>query len=213
MTTTTVRAEPRTAWQRIRYVAGRALHMEIGVWQSLYRFAFRRPKVPFAAAPFSYHKPVLAILIVILVVSAVELVAVDLIVNRWPYVRIPLLIVGIWGLTWMTGMLFGFLTRPHAVRPNGIRARYVTDVDIPLGWDEVDSVVRKKRTAERRSPPLTEDGGTVLHLRIQNETNIDIRLVRPVLAKIPQGNVELCEVRLYADEPEAFIREVRRYQS
>jgi hypothetical protein len=56
-------------------------------------------------------------------VSAVEFVVVDLLVRRWPTVRISLLALGIWGLVWMFGLLFGFLTRPHAVGPAGIRVR------------------------------------------------------------------------------------------
>ena len=59
-------------------------------------------------------------MIVFIAVSAVELMAVDLIVRRWPSVRIPLLVLSIWGLVWMLGFLFGMLTRPHAVGPEGI---------------------------------------------------------------------------------------------
>ena len=86
--------------------------------------------MPAGARGFRYHEPVLTILIVFIALSAVELVAVDLIVRRWPYVRIPLLVLSIWGLIWMLGFLFGMLTRPHAVGPESIRVRYGAEVDI-----------------------------------------------------------------------------------
>ena len=73
-------------------------------------------------------------MIVFIALSAVELVAVDLIVRRWPYIRIPLLVLSIWGLIWMLGFLFGMLTRPHAVGPEGIRVRYGAEVDLPVTW-------------------------------------------------------------------------------
>lgn len=138
--TTTARA--RSPWQKVRYVGGRAWSMEVGVWQSLYRFVLRRPRVPAGASGFTYHQPVMALLAGFIVVSAIELVAVDLLVREWPLVRIPLLIIGIWGFTWMFGLLFGFLTRPHAVGPEGIRVRSGAELDIDAPWSAVDSVRR-----------------------------------------------------------------------
>ena len=84
------------------------------------------------AEGFSYHKPIFTIMIVFDVVSVVELVVADRIVSRWTYIRIPLLILSIWGLVWMLGFLFGMLARPHSVGPDGIRVRYGSEVDIPI---------------------------------------------------------------------------------
>ncbi len=86
----------RTAWQTVWHLAGRALQMEIGVWH-VYRFVFRRPKVPAGAVGFGYHIPVQTVLVVFIAMSAVEIVVLDLIVHRWAYVRIPVLAAGIWG--------------------------------------------------------------------------------------------------------------------
>jgi hypothetical protein len=130
MTTPVPAQRSRGGW--VAYLARRAIQMEIGIWQSLYRFAFRRPRVPAGAAGFSYHRSVLGILVTFIAVSAIELVAVDVLVHRWTAVRIPLLVVGIWGLTWMFGLLTAMLTRPHAVGPVGIQVRYATDVDVVL---------------------------------------------------------------------------------
>ncbi|MFW3171695.1 hypothetical protein [Geodermatophilus sp. CPCC 206100] len=57
------------------------------------------------------------VLLTFIVVSAAEVVVVDVLVQRWPAVRIPLLVVGIWGVIWMCGLLFGMVTRLHADDP------------------------------------------------------------------------------------------------
>jgi hypothetical protein len=187
--------------------------MEIRGYQSIFRFVFRRPKVPAGAVGFSYHQPVLAILIVFVSVSAVELVVVDLIVHRWAAVRIPLLILGIWGLVYMVGMLFGMLTRPHAVGPDGIRVRSGSEVDIPLSWDDVYSLTHRAHTIQEKQPKLTVDetGEATLHLRMQAETNLEVTLERPVPIRLPQGTETLSHIHFYADDPKAFMNEVRRY--
>jgi hypothetical protein len=56
--------------------------MEIGIWQSLYRFVFRRPRVPEGAVGFSYHRQVWTILMIFIGLSASEIPIIDLIVHR-----------------------------------------------------------------------------------------------------------------------------------
>jgi len=212
MTTATLRNK-RTVWRFSGYLARRAIMMEIRGYQSIYRFLFRRPKVPANAVGFSYYQPILAIMIVFVAVSAVELVVVDLIVRRWAYIRIPVLILSIWGLIYMLGFLFGMLTRPHAIGSAGIRARYGPDIDIPLSWDDIDSVTRRGATVQNKQPRVTvdEDGQATLHLRMQNETNIEVQLRRPIEIRLPQGPETISKVNLYPDEPQAFMNEVRRH--
>jgi hypothetical protein len=213
MTTTTVARPRRTWWQFAGYLARRALVMELHGYQNIYRFVFRRPRVPAGAAGYSYHKPVLAILIVFIVVSAVEMVVVDVIVRRWTYVRVPLLALSIWGLVFMLGLLFGMLVRPHAVGPDSIRLRNGSEVDIPIGWDDVQSVTRRRNVIQEKQPKVTmdADGQATLHMRVQNETNIEIQLERAMPLRLPHGTETVRRVHLYADDPAAFLNEVRRY--
>ena len=213
-TTTTARLK-RTWWQFAGYLTKRAIFMELHGYQSIYRFIFRRPKVPTGAAGFSYHQPILAIMIVFIVVSAVEVIVLDWIVNRWTYIRIPLLIISIWGLVWMLGLIFGMLVRPHAVGPDGIRVRYGSEVDIPIAWKDVYSVTRRKQAIQDKQPKVTidENGVATLHMRIQNETNIEVRLERPVPVKLPHGIETVCTVKLYADDPTRFMDAVRSHMS
>ena len=213
MTTTTATRPRRTWWQFAGYLARRALVMELHGYQNIYRFVCRRPRVPAGAAGYSYHQPVLAILIVFIVVSAVEMVVVDVIVRRWTYVRVPLLALSIWGLVFMLGLLFGMLVRPHAVGPDGIRLRNGSEVDIPIGWDDVQSVTRRRNVIQEKQPKVTmdADGQATLHMRVQNETNIEIQLERAMPLRQPHGTETVRRVHLYADDPAAFLTEVRRY--
>ena len=100
---------------------------------------------------------------------SVEVVVVDLIVHRWlPAARLPLLVLGLWGVTFMVGLLFGMLVRPHAVGPDGLRIRSGSEVDLPLRWDEIAAVTRRTRRANEKQPKVTvdESGDATLHLRI-----------------------------------------------
>ncbi|ACQ78973.1 conserved hypothetical protein [Beutenbergia cavernae DSM 12333] len=210
----TTTAPRRTAWHRVRHLARRAWRAELGIWRSLGRFALRRPRVPEGSTAFPYHRLVQPILIAFIVVSAIEVVVVDLLVHRWPPVRIPLLAVGIWGLTWMTGLWLAYLTRPHAVGPAGISVRHGTEVDVTIPWDSVHSVAVRKDVVEGRAPRVTDDidgGGRTLHLRMQHETNIELRLDVAIPVELGAGTVEVETVRLYTDEPRAFLEAARPF--
>jgi hypothetical protein len=196
---------------RIARIAHIAIRAEIGVWQSLYRWIFRRPRVPAGASGFAYHSPVFTILMIFIVLSAVEIPIIDLIVHPWPWVRIPLLILGLWGLTWMIGLAASYLTRPHSVGPAGIRARLGADVDVDLPWDAVASVERSRDVAEKAPKLRDEPHGRTLSLRMANETNILVVLETPLCTMLSGESVELDAVRLWADDPDGFLDAVRRH--
>jgi hypothetical protein len=196
---------------RLRRVAHIAWRAEVGVWQSLYRWVFRRPRVPAGATGFAYHSPVMTILMVFIVLSAVEIPIIDIIVHPWPRVRIPLLVLGIWGLTWMIGLAVSYLTRPHAVGPDGIRARLGADIDVDLPWESVASVERSRDVAEKAPKLRDEEYGRTLSLRMANETNILVVLEKPVVTRLSGDPVELDAVRLWADDVDGFLGSVRTH--
>lgn len=204
----------RTWWRWLAYVARRGLLLELGSYLAIYRFVCRRPRVPAGATGFSHHQPVLAILLAFIVLSSVELVVVDLLVRRWEPVRIPLLVVGIWGVVWMLGLLCALLTRPHAVGPDGLRVRSGSEIDIPLRWDVVSWVRRRKHTVQGRQPQVMLDdrGNAALYLRVQHETNIEIALTEPVRVRLPQGGETVTRIALYADDPQALLDAVARHR-
>jgi hypothetical protein len=108
----------------------------------------------------------------------------------------------------MFGMLFGFLTRPHAVGPDGLRLRAGVEVDVPIGWDQVASVQRHKRVSQSKQPQVTldEHGDRTLHLHIQNSTNVRVSLRQPVTVRVPRGPVTVRSIDLWADEPDALVQ-------
>ncbi|MFK3836201.1 hypothetical protein [Microbacterium sp. NPDC087868] len=203
------------ALHRIGSIARRALVVELRIYESIGRAIARRPAIPAGATGFRYHQPVQTILIVFIVLSAVEIPIIDLIVHPWPAVRIFFLVLGIWGLTWMIGLLCGFFTRPHAVGPDGILVREGLEVSIALPWDDIASVARVRVVDEPKSPRLTLDAGrSLLSLRMQDETNVEIELERPLRVALPGrhpkgGAHDIEVVRLWVDDPDGFLSAVR----
>ena len=214
MTAPPVTRPRRTAWQAVAHLARRAWQLEVGGYRSLYRFLLRRPRVPEGARAFSYHAPVFALLLGILVVSVVELLVVDLLVRRWETVRLTLLVLSLWGLVFMVGLLLGMVTRPHAVGPDGLRIRSGTDVDLALPWEVVAGVSALRTTGQGQQPLVVVDerGRTTLHLLVAEEGNLEVRLLEPVAVRLPSGTEVVTRVLLHADDPAAFLDEVSRYE-
>ncbi len=96
MTVTTAAEPAASVWRRAAGFAKRALLLELAIYASIGRFIARRPAIPRGAVGFSYHKPVLTVLIIFIALSAFEIPIVDLIVHQWPVVRVLFLILGIW---------------------------------------------------------------------------------------------------------------------
>lgn len=211
------RAARPSAARRFGVFALRALKLELRIYASIGRLVARRPAVAPGATGFAYHAPVFTILMVFIVLSAVEIPIIDLIVHRWPVVRISFLILGIWGLTWMIGLLAAYLMRPHTVGPDGIRVREGLEIDLPLTWDDIASVALDRRTDEPKSPRVTEaDGTRILSLRMQDRTVITIELERPTVIALPGtapkgGRQAVDEVRIWVDDPSGFMAAVRRH--
>ena len=206
-----------SVWRRVGDFLKRALLMELSIYASIGRFIGRRPAVPRGATGFSFHKPVLAILVVFILVSAVEIPIVDLIVHPWPAVRIPFLVLGIWGLTWMLGLLCAYLVRPHTVGPDGIQVRGGLEVNIAFSWDDIASVARDLRIDEEKPPKIIEaDDSRTLMMHVNNETNVEIELERRTVVRLPGhgafgGEQPVTVVRMWVDEPRQFMDEVRKY--
>lgn len=217
---TETRAAPSGAPSRMARVLNlllRALIAELRVYSSIGRAIARRPAVPQGGTGIAYHQPVMTILIIFIGLSAVEIPILDLIVHPWPAVRIPILILGIWGLTWMIGLLCAMLMRPHSVGPDGIRIRSGLELDVPVAWDDIASVAIAKRVDEPKRPRITptEEGAEYAE-RMQDETNIEIELERAVGIRLPGlhpkgGRHDVTRIRLWADDPRAFLAAARPF--
>ena len=181
----------------------RGLAAEGGGWVSLGRWIARRPRVPAGAAPFANSGPIVPLLIAFTVVSAIEVVVVDVIVHRWPVIRIICLVLGIWGVTFMLGMLASARMNPHAVGPGGLLVRSGTAVRQALGWAQIESITAQTYVLQKAKSIQVEDH--VLHLVVQSATTVAVRLRAPVVVRLPAGDVEVTEIRFHADDPAALV--------
>lgn len=172
-------------------------------WVSLARWITRRPRVPAGATAFPNSAPIVPLLIAFAVVSAIEVVVVDLIVQRWPVVRIICLVLGIWGVTFMLGMLASARMTPHAVGPAGLLVRSGTAVRQAVGWAQIESITAK--TYVREQSKSIQVDGPVLYLVMQSATNVAVRLREPVTVRLPDRDVEVIEIRFHADDPAALV--------
>lgn len=191
----------------------RATRLEATNWVNIGRFLGRRPRVPAGASGFGYDASFRPTLIAFLSVSLVEAVAVDLITRPWPWVRFPLLVLGVWGVLFMLGLLLGYLTRPHAVGPAGIRLRNGGDVDLDLPWEIIYSVTSRRRRLPG-APTFCLSGAPddqTLHHVVDERTDIDIALEHPVSFDLPRGPVTVRRVHLAVDDPRGFADAVRRH--
>lgn len=202
---------------RVGSVARRALIIELRIYESIGRAIVRRPAVPRNATGFHYHRPIRVLLIVFIALSAIEIPIIDLIVHPWPVVRIGFLILGIWGLTWMVGLLCGFAMRPHTVGPIGIQVRDGLEFSVAVPWDDVESVTRISQTDEPKATRIAEvDGSRVLSVRMQDDTNVQIALERPVEVRLPGrrpkgGRHEVDTIRLWVDDVDGYMQAVRQH--
>lgn len=212
--------DPGRGWSRLRRVCElikRLIHLELGIYASIWRAISRRPAIPPGATGFAYHRPVLTVLVIFIVLSAIEIPILDLIVHRWLLVRVFVFILGLWGLTWMVGLLCAMLMRPHAVGPEGIWLRNGIEIDIALLWSDIAQVEIAASVVDGKASRVSEERGIVeLSLRIANETNILITLERPVEVKLPGnlpggGTHRVDRVRIWVDEPKEFLSSVAHH--
>jgi len=189
------------------------LRWELNGWRDLYRWVFRRPRVEPGAEGFSYLGPIRPILITFISLSAVEVVAIDLIMQRWPSVRLAILILGIWGVTFMLGYTAGLVTTPHSVGPSGLRIRYSHSFDLRIDWSDV-AVVRTQWQGLAESKTFQvrpSSAGPVLHIPMGSETNTAVTLRHPITVPLPTGEVSVVAVHFHADDAKGLVRSAQRY--
>jgi len=199
--------------RRVVRLARTLLRWELNGWRDLYRWVFRRPRVDPGAEAFGYLGPIRPILITFISLSVVEVVAVDLIMQRWPSVRLAILILGIWGVIFMLGYTAGLVTTPHSVGPAGLRIRYSHSFDLRVDWSDVAGVrsqwqgLAESKTFQVRA----STAGPVLHIPMGSETNTAVTLRQPITVTLPSGDVSVVAVHFHADDATGLVRSAQRY--
>ena len=121
---------------RTQALIARGSGIEKIIYAAIGRAIALKPWKALDAKGFNYHEQSLAVLFVFIVLSAVEVFIIDFVDHRWMWARIPLLIIGIWGLAWMVGLLCPYFMRPYTVGSEGIRVHDGLDLDVHVTWDD-----------------------------------------------------------------------------
>jgi hypothetical protein len=111
----------------------------------------------------------------------------------------------------MVGMFAAVQLQPHLVGPAGLRIRNAPRVDLTVPWDAITSVGGRLRSLDsgKAIQALETPGGTAVVVGVTSQTNVELRLSRPMIFDLPQGPVEAIEVRCYADDPAALSAAIR----
>jgi hypothetical protein len=211
MTDAGQQARPRTRWSVVVPLARRAVRYELAMWRSLYRWTLRRPRAGKDAETFGYAAAAAPLYWTFIVLSAIEVVVVDLILP-WQSVRRIALALGVYGLFWMVGALANLRVHPHVASPAGLRIRQGSTVDVALPWAAVAGAsARIRPLPSRRAIQLASTrAGTALHVAMLSQTTVDITLREPTTVELPHGRRELVtEVRCYADDARGLVARIR----
>lgn len=184
-----------------------AWRFEVALYRSLVRWATRRPAVPAGATAVPYVGAVSLLLWVFTIGSAVELVALHLILP-WEHVRLVADIIGIWGLVWMLGYTASHYVYPHLLDATGLRLRSGHHLAVDVPWDAVAQASSRERSTEESRTLQFDDG--VLSVVTGSRTNVELRLTQPL--EVPVGGTprSVTEVRFFADDPRDVVLRVNR---
>jgi hypothetical protein len=190
-----------------------ALLYELSLYRSLARWLARRPDVPREAIPIGYSRLVAPMLWLWIFGSSVEVVVVEVVLRHldqpWAAAaRVPLLVLGIWGVAWMLGMLASYRVRPHLLTDTELRAHSGARTWLVLPLDAVEST----RVVEHEVP------GVIRALHVERElalvgagsrTNLEMMLTRPTTVPTSKGEATVTQVGIWVDEPREIPAQLR----
>jgi hypothetical protein len=193
-------------------LARKVVVYELRIWQSLFLWLLRRPRVPAGADAFPYASLLTPILVAFIVVSALEIPVVHFFLP-WEAVRTAFLLLGVWGVIWMVGLLASMRIYPHLVGPAGLRVRYSFGVDVLLPWESIAEIRAQRRAlASGRKVQLERtDAGTTLHVALSSTTNVEVALREPTEVRLPKGAETIVRLHFYADDPRALVARAREH--
>jgi len=136
--------------------------------------------------------------------STVEVIVVDVVLRPLdqPWVnaiRVPLLVLGIWGVVWMLGMMASYRVRPHLLTNTEllVRSGALTWLAVPLEAVESTRPVEHELPGVIRS--LHVDGPLALVGAVS--TNLELVLTAPTPVPTSKGEVTVSRVGIWVDEP------------
>ncbi|KHL17751.1 hypothetical protein CLV56_0436 [Mumia flava] len=204
----------RTSPRRLVGLGRRAVVLELALYRALARWITRRPDVPAGTTPIGYAQLAAPMMWLWIFGSATEVVVVEVVLRQidagWAEaIRLPILVIGIWGLVWMLGMLAAHRVRPHLLSDGllRIRAGALTWVELPL------TAIGSARTAEHQLPGVIRDlhhEDDLLLVGVSSRTNVELLLEGPTVLRTSQGEMRAERVGLWADDPRTVARTLSR---
>ena len=194
----------------MRIVAGWLLfawRFEVALYRSLFRWVTRRPAVPAGTTAVPYVGAVSLLLWAFTIGSAVELVALHVILP-WEHVRLIADVIGIWGLLWMLGFTASHYVYPHLVGPTGLRLRSGHHVAVDVPWDAVARATSRERGTEESR--ILQTTTACSPSCTASRTNVELRLARPIDVPVRGTTRSVTEVRFFADDPRDVVQRVNR---
>jgi len=199
--------------RRLFALAWEAVLLELALYRSLARWIAHRPDVAPGATPIGYAQLVGPMLWLWIFGSATEVVVVEVVLQhievRWAEaIRLPLLVIGIWGVLWMLGMLAAYRVRPHLLTSDRLRIRNGarTWVELPL------DAMATTHTTEHELPGVIKavhhkDG--LLLIGVSSRTNLELTLTGRTALRTSKGEMTADKVGLWVDEPRVVTGQFR----
>ena len=190
-----------------------ALRFELALYRSLLRWAARRPDVPPGATSIGYSRLIAPMLWMWIFGSTVEVIVVEVVLRHvhqpWAAaLRVPLLLLGIWGVAWMLGMLASYQVRPHLLTDTDVQVRSGARTWLTVPLEAVESA----RPVEHEVPgvirSLHVDGALAL-VGVGSRTNLELVLAEPTTVLTSKGEVTVSRVGMWVDEPREIAAQLR----
>lgn len=202
-----------TVLRRLPGLLRDALLYELSLYRSLVRWLARRPDVPRGATPIGYSRLVAPMLWLWIFGSAVEVVAVEVVLRHldqpWAEAaRTPMLVLGIWGVAWMLGMLASYRVRPHLLTDADLRARSSARTWMVVPLEAVEAI----RPVEHELPGVIRSlhvDGTLALVGAGSRTNLEMTLTGPTTVSTSKGEMTVSRVGIWVDEPREVAAQVK----
>lgn len=196
--------------RRLGALLRHAFWFEVALYVSLWRWIARRPAIPPGSTAVTYGQAVAPLMWLFTIGSAVEVVAVDLVLHQlgWTAVRIPVLVLGVWSLMWMAGLLAAIRTRPHVVTATELRLRAGPrrEVVVPLSHIASVSTHEHELSSSMKSIEARAD---LLLVGVSGRTNLQLSLSPPIMTGAPT-DAPVAQVGVWVDEPRDIAALLRR---
>lgn len=198
--------------RRVAYELGQ----EIALYRSLARWLTRRRDVPAGATAIGYSQLSAPMMWLWIFGSAVEVVVAEVVLRSigagWAdLVRLPVLLLGIWGLLWMLGQLAASQVRPHLLTSDSLRIRNGTRawVDVPR-----ESIAHARATEHEYEGVMKtlHHHDDLLLVGVNVRTNVELELQDVTTVETSQGARSALRIGFWADDPRSTASLLKPHQ-